>query len=168
MRSVNAQAQAGSARAVRDSTRTKAKSRIPSARGGRRASSDSSLGYGEALRARLGWFGSAVLFRRPILSLTLMLVLGGGVLDSSRAANCRASAKESKSSMAQAGFAVGDISLAGADRTSTADVYAALGVERGQSIFTVDVAEVRARLLDLPWVAMPKSGAIFPVRSPSA
>ena len=50
------------------------------------------------------------------------------------------------------GFAVGDISLAGADRTSTADVYAALGVERGQSIFTVNAAEARARLLDLPWV----------------
>ena len=56
MRSVNAQAQA-TPRAARDSTRSKVKSRTPSARGGRRASPD---GYGEGLRARLGWFGSAV------------------------------------------------------------------------------------------------------------
>lgn len=65
MRSVNAARAAP--RVVRDGTRTKAKSRMPSARGGRRASSNS-LGYGEALRAQLGWFGSAVLFRRPMLS----------------------------------------------------------------------------------------------------
>ena len=151
MRSVNAQAQAAP-RVVRDGTRTKAKSRTPSARGGRRASSDSSLGYGEGLRARLGWFGSAVLFRRPMLSLTLMLVLGGGVYGLIAGGHLSRLSEGVESSMAQAGFAVGDISLAGADRTSTADVYAAIGVERGQSIFAVDAAEIRTRLLDLPWV----------------
>jgi cell division protein FtsQ len=137
---------------VRDGTRTKAKSRTPSARGGRRTASDSSLGYGEGLRARLGWFGSAVLFRRPMLSLTLMLVLGGGVYGLIAGGHLSRLTEGVESGMAQAGFAVGDISLAGADRTSMADVYAAIGVERGHSIFAVDAAEIRTRLLDLPWV----------------
>ena len=149
MRSVNAQAQA-TPRVVRDSTRTKAKSRTPSARGGRRSSDVP--GYGEGLRARLGWFGSAVLFRRPMLSLTLMLVLCGGVYGLIAGGHLSRLSDGVESSLAQAGFAVGDIRLAGADRTSTADVYATLGVERGQSIFTVDAAEIRRRLLDLPWV----------------
>ncbi len=149
MRSVNAQA---APRVVRDSTRTQAKARMPSARGGRRASPDSSLGYGEGLRARLGWFGSAVLFRRPMLSLTLMLVLGGGVYGLIAGGHMSRLTDGVESSMAQAGFAVGDITVAGADRTSTAEISAALGVERGQSIFTVDAAEIRMRLLDLPWV----------------
>jgi cell division protein FtsQ len=151
MRSVNAQAQA-TPRVVRDSTRSKAKSRTPSVRGGRRASSDST-GYGEALRARLGWFGSAILFRRPMLSLTAMLVLGGGIYGLFAGGHLSRLADEVESSMSQAGFAVGDISVAGGDRTSTNEVYAALEVERGQSIFTVDASEARTRLLDLPWVA---------------
>jgi cell division protein FtsQ len=54
--------------------------------------------------------------------------------------------------MAGAGFAVGEVSLAGAERTSAADAFAAAGIERGQSIFAVDASEARARLLDLPWV----------------
>jgi len=58
-----------------------------------------------------------------------------------------------ESGLVGAGFAVSDISVAGGDRTSTADVYAALGIERGQSIFTVSAADARMRLLDLPWVA---------------
>jgi len=150
MRSVNAQAQAAP-RVVRDSTRGKAKSRTPSARGGRRALSDT-YGYGEALRARLGWFGNAILFRRPMLSLTLMLVLGGGVYGLVVGGHLSRLSEGVESSMAQAGFAVGDITVAGADRTSTAEVSAALGVARGQSIFTVDATEIRTRLLDLPWV----------------
>jgi cell division protein FtsQ len=150
MRSVNAQAQSAP-RAVRDSTRGKAKARTPSARGGRR-SIDSPGGFGDELRARLGWFGSAVLFRRPMLSLTLMLVLGGGVYGLVAGGHLSRLFEGLESGMAQAGFAVGDISLAGADRTSTADVYAAIGVERGRSIFAVDAAEIRKRLLDLPWV----------------
>jgi len=151
MRSVNAQAQAAP-RTVRDGTRTKAKSRTPSARGGRRSSSDS-IGYGEELRARLGWFGSIILFRRPMLTLTLMLVLGGGITGLIAGGHLSRLTGGVESSLAQAGFAVGDISVAGADRTSSADVYAAVGVERGQSIFTVNAADTRARLLDLPWVA---------------
>lgn len=151
MRSVNARAEAAP-RVVRDSTGGKAKSRMPSARGGRRASSDSVFGYGEGLRARLGWFGSAVVVRRPMLSLTLMLMLSGGIYGLIAGGHLSRLADGVESSLAQAGFAVSDIGLAGADRTSAADVYAAIGVERGQSIFTVDAAEIRTRLLDLPWV----------------
>ena len=150
MRSVNAQAQA-TPRVVRGGTRTKAKSRTPSARSGRRASSDGS--YGEALRARLGWFGSAILFRRPMLSLSLMVVLGGGAYGLIAGGHLSRLTEGVESSMSQAGFAVGDISIAGADRTSSSEVYSALGVERGQSIFAFDASEARARLLDLPWVS---------------
>jgi cell division protein FtsQ len=46
-----------------------------------------------------------------------------------------------------------DATVAGAEHTSAADVYAALGIARGESIFALNVSEVRARLLDLPWVA---------------
>ena len=152
MRSVSAQPQATS-RMVRDSTRAKAKSRTPSARSGRRALSDSSLALGEELRARLGWFGSAVLFRRPMLTLTLMLVLGGGVYGLIAGGHLSRLVEGVESGMAQAGFAIADIGIAGAERTSSADVYAALGVERGRSILTVNASDARARLLDLPWVS---------------
>jgi len=131
MRSVRAQA---APRVVRDSSRTKAKARTPSARGGRRASSESRFAYGEGLRARFGWLGGTFLFRRPMLTLTLLLICGGGVMG------------------LVSGGQLSRFAASGADRTSPADAYAALGIERGQSIFTVSAADARKRLLDLPWV----------------
>jgi len=149
MRSVRAQA---APRVVRDSSRTKAKARTPSARGGRRASSESRFAYGEELRARFGWLGGTFLFRRPMLTLTLLLICGGGVMGLVSGGQLSRFAASVESGLAGAGFAVGDITIAGADRTSPADAYAALGIERGQSIFTVSAADARKRLLDLPWV----------------
>jgi cell division protein FtsQ len=149
MRSVSAQTSAP--RIVRDSTRAKPKARTPSARSGRRTLSDSDFGYGEELRARLGWFGR--LFRRPMLALTVMLVAIGGTVGLVSGGHLSRLGAGIESTIAQAGFAIGDITLAGADRTSAADAYAALGIERGQSIFAVNASEARARLLDLPWVA---------------
>lgn len=150
MRSVNARAQAAP-RMMRDGTRAKAKSRTPSARSGRRSSSDI-FDYGEELRARLGWFGAVILLRRPMLTLTLMLVVAGGITGLIAGGHLSRLAAALEAGMAHAGFAVNDVAIAGAERTNSADVYAALGVERGQSIFTVDASEARARLLDLPWV----------------
>jgi cell division protein FtsQ len=139
-------------RVVRDSTRAKAKSRTPSACGGRRVLSDSRFAYEEELRARFGWFGGITLFRRPILTLTLFLVLGGGIMGLVSGGHLSRLAASMESGLAAAGFAVGDVDIAGAERTSAADAYAALSIERGQSIFTVNAAEARARLLGLPWV----------------
>ena len=150
MRSVSAQQTAP--RVVRDSSRTKAKARTPSVRGGRRASSESRFAYGEALRTRLGWLGSSIIFRRPMLTLTLMLICGGGIMGLVSGGQLSRLAASMESGLAAAGFAVGDIAVAGADRTSSAEVYATLGIERGQSIFTVSAADARKRLLDLPWV----------------
>ena len=79
MRSVGARAQAAP-RVVRDGTRGKAKSRTPSARGRRRASSEWRFAYGEELRARFGWLGGTFLFRHPMLALTLLLICGGGIM----------------------------------------------------------------------------------------
>jgi cell division protein FtsQ len=149
MRSVSAQA---APRVVRDSSRTKVKSRTPSARGGRRAMSESRFAYGEELRERFGWLGGTFFFRRPMLTLTLLLICGGGIMGLISGGQLSRFAASMESGLAGAGFAVGDITIAGADRTSPADAYAALGIERGQSIFTVSAADARKRLLDLPWV----------------
>jgi len=149
MRPVSARGQA-EPRAMRDSTRAKAKLRTPAARSGRRASFESR--YDDELRARFGRLGSVILFRRPMLTLTVMLVCAGGIMGLVSGGHLSRLADGVESGIAHAGFAVGDISLAGAERTSAADAYAALGIERGQSIFAVNAAEARARLLDLPWV----------------
>ncbi len=139
-------------RTVRDSTRGTAKSRTRAARGGPRSPSDSGQRYGDGLRARFGWFGRAILFRRPMLTLTMVLVCAGGITGLVAGGHLSRLALGAESALAGAGFAVSEVSLAGAERTSVADAYAAAGIERGQSIFTVDASDARARLLDLPWV----------------
>lgn len=149
MRSVSAREPAQT-RAVRDSTRGSAKSRTRS-RGAARSSHDSRQRYGDELRARFGWFGGAL--RRPMLTLTMLLVVAGGIWGLVSGGHLSRLAANMEAGMTTAGFAVADINLAGADRTSVADAYAAAGIERGQSIFTVDASDARARLLDLPWVA---------------
>ena len=149
MRSLGARAQSAP-RVMRDGTRGRAKSRMPSARGGRRASRGALLRYGDGLRARFGWCGR--LIRRPMLALTLLLVCAGGLWGLVSGGHLSRLGESIDSGIASAGFAVVDITVAGAERTSVADVYAAAGIERGQSIFSVDASEARARLLDLPWV----------------
>jgi cell division protein FtsQ len=114
------------------------------------------------MRARFGWLGGTMLLRRPILTLTLMLVCAGGIMGLVSGGHLSRLTESMESGIASAGFAVGDITVAGAERTSSADVYAALGIERGQSIFTVNAAEARARLLDLPWVSDAEVRRILP------
>ena len=149
-------------RTVRDSTRGSAKSRSRAARGGARSLSDAGARYGEGLRARFGWFGRAILFRRPMLTLTLLLVCAGGVTGLVAGGHLSRLMLSAEAMMAGAGFAVGEIDLAGAERTSSADAFAAAGIEQGQSIFTVNASEARARLLDLPWVADAEVRRILP------
>jgi cell division protein FtsQ len=150
MRSVGAREPV--ARTVRGSTRGSAKTRTRAARGGPRSSSESGARYGDELRARFGWFGGAILFRRPILTLTTLLVCVGIITGLVAGGHLSRLVQSIESMMAGAGFAVGDINLAGAERTSAADAFATAGIERGQSIFTVNASDARARLLDLPWV----------------
>ncbi|MDE2183626.1 MAG: FtsQ-type POTRA domain-containing protein [Alphaproteobacteria bacterium] len=55
--------------------------------------------------------------------------------------------------IAEAGFGIEQVHLAGNMRTPTATIVAALGFTPGQSIFGVDLRAARARLMELPWVA---------------
>jgi cell division protein FtsQ len=55
--------------------------------------------------------------------------------------------------MADAGFGIGSIHIAGNHRTDPGDVLAALGFAPGESIFAADVQAARHHLLSLEWVA---------------
>src|SRR6185295_18817319 len=55
--------------------------------------------------------------------------------------------------LASAGLGVSRITLEGQARTPTRDVSVVIAIAKGQSLLAVDPAEVRARLLRLPWVA---------------
>jgi cell division protein FtsQ len=55
--------------------------------------------------------------------------------------------------MADAGFGISAVNLAGNNRTPPASILAALGFEPGQSIFGADIQSARGRLMQLEWVA---------------
>lgn len=110
------------------------------------------LRYGYGLRGQIGRFG-AVVFRWPMLTLTALLVLAGAVMGLASNGSVDRFATGFDFGITNAGFVLKDATLAGAERTSAGDVYAALGIQRGESIFSVNAVEVRSRLLDLPWVA---------------
>ena len=55
--------------------------------------------------------------------------------------------------IADAGFGIAQVHLAGNVRTAPVTIMAALGFSPGQSILAVDLPSARARLLGLPWVA---------------
>ncbi len=95
--------------------------------------------------------------RRPMLLLTLGLVAftgvfalfaGGYVNRAIRAAN-----DGIDSMIADSGFAVSAIHIAGERHTPPQAVLAALGFAPGQTIFSADLWRARAKLLKLDWVA---------------
>lgn len=51
------------------------------------------------------------------------------------------------------GFALGDVMVEGRTETDRAAVLGALGVERGDPIFAIDLDDAKARLEQLPWVS---------------
>jgi cell division protein FtsQ len=55
--------------------------------------------------------------------------------------------------VADAGFGISSVHLAGNRRTRPDDILAALGFQPGESIFTADVQAARKRLIALPWVS---------------
>ncbi|HTT98108.1 MAG TPA: FtsQ-type POTRA domain-containing protein [Rhizomicrobium sp.] len=55
--------------------------------------------------------------------------------------------------VAQAGFGIAEVHLAGNTRTPPETILAALGFEPGQSIFDADVQTARKKLMKLDWVA---------------
>lgn len=52
-----------------------------------------------------------------------------------------------------AGFGVAQVHLSGNARTKPDEITGALGIKAGQSIFAINLATARSRLLSLPWVA---------------
>jgi cell division protein FtsQ len=96
-------------------------------------------------------------FRHPMLSLTLGLVvvgLVGGIFAGGYIGRAETNASQTvHGALADAGFAVRAVELAGNDRTSEEDAYAAIDVVPGRSIFAIDPGLARRKLMALPWVA---------------
>jgi cell division protein FtsQ len=96
-------------------------------------------------------------FRRPMLIMTLGIIVltalaalfASGVIG--RTVHRAGATVDAL--VADAGFGISNLHLAGNVRTAPATILAALGFEPGQSIFTTDLPDARARLLRLPWVA---------------
>jgi cell division protein FtsQ len=98
-----------------------------------------------------------LIFRRPMLFMTLGIIVltvlaalfASGVIG--RTVHRAGAASDAV--VADAGFGISKLHLAGNVRTSQATILAALGFKPGQSIFSADLPAARARLLGLPWVA---------------
>lgn len=97
------------------------------------------------------------LFRRPMLlftSLLLMAGAGAGLFAGGYVSDTFVDMRDrSLGLFTTIGFTVQDIALDGNERTSAEAVYGALGIKNGVSIFSADPSAVRARLVELPWVA---------------
>ena len=96
-------------------------------------------------------------FRRPMLMMTLGIIaltvlaalFASGVIGRS----VHRAGAAGDAILADAGFGISKLHLAGNVRTAPVTILAALGFEPGRSIFTADLPGARARLLQLPWVA---------------
>lgn len=109
-----------------------------------------------------------LLLQRPILGLTLGLVIVVGVIGvfaggyvAHAIGRAEAAAMEP---FTEAGFAVHNVTFSGLEHTLRATVASAVAVPNGESIFGVDPDQARARLLMLPWVADAEVRRHFPDR----
>ena len=106
------------------------------------------------LYARLRAF---FIFRRPMLAMTLGIIaltaLAGLFVSGVIGRSVHRAGAAGDAILADAGFGISKLHLAGNVRTAPVTILAALGFEPGQSIFTADLPGARARLLQLPWVA---------------
>ena len=100
-----------------------------------------------------GW----LLARRPMFILTaglLAITLLAAILVSGVVGRTVRRADNAISSVvAQAGFGIAEVHLAGNVRTPPETILAALGFEPGQSIFAADIHTARDKLKKLDWVA---------------
>lgn len=116
----------------------------------------------------LRFLGGLWVFRRPMLSMTLILIVagagtglfaGGYVSDTLNDLQARTLAL-----FTSVGFTIREIALDGNERTSADAVYAALGIAPGDSVFDADPETLRARLITLPWVADAEVRRTYPGR----
>ncbi|HUJ02440.1 MAG TPA: FtsQ-type POTRA domain-containing protein [Rhizomicrobium sp.] len=103
---------------------------------------------------------------RPMLSVTLAFILCAalaGYISGGHFGNAYQSlGRGTANAIGKLGFAVHHVTISGNERTSTDAINAALGIQSGQSIFSVDPAGVRSRLLQLPWVSGAEVRRRFP------
>lgn len=136
---------------VRFSGRTKTVRRSSDSRQGQRGKK------GEQPSLVMRWLASRFFVRHPLLSMTLtLMVLAGviGIFAGGHVSNAFAAVGASfHRALASAGLGVARITLEGQARTPTRDVSMAIAIAKGQSLLAIDPAEVRTRLLRLPWVA---------------
>jgi len=100
-----------------------------------------------------GWFT----FSRPMLALcaslaafvVIVALFVGGYIGRS----VRGVGRAVDGVIAEAGFGIEDIHIAGNHRTPGATIAAALGLSQGQSIFDADLRAARRRLLALDWIS---------------
>ncbi len=127
----------------------------------RRSERVSPVAKGAGASAMLGDFVARIrevpLLRRPMLIGSLCLVgiaVGTGLIAGGQVAAAVAGVGAFiEGTSVAGGFALDRVTISGNDRTSPNAVYDALGLKQGESIFAADPAGVRARLLELPWVA---------------
>jgi len=97
------------------------------------------------------------LIRRPILLMTLGLILFAAIAalfaSGTVGRAIRGIDDAIDTVMADAGFGISEIHLAGNSRVPPETILAALGMRPGESIFAARLAEARARILALDWIA---------------
>lgn len=100
-----------------------------------------------------GWLA----FRRPMLLLALALVAFAFVaaffVSGKAGRMVHAVGDTTDALVADAGFGISEVHLAGNRRTPPETILAALGFKPGESIFGADLQSARARLMQLDWVA---------------
>ncbi len=162
MRSVKAR-DTRSEKTTASGRRGKILARAPEPRGNARTQRKSKRGGDPGPRAEGNW---RFAFRRPILGLTLILVVAVAAVGLFAGGHVAKAIGRIEAAMVapftDAGFAVRNVTLAGEERTAADAAYAALAIGKGGSIFSVRPDEARARLLMLPWVADAEVRRHFP------
>jgi cell division protein FtsQ len=150
-----------SEKAAASGRRGKILSRAPEPRADSRAQRKAKRGSGTRAEGERRF-----LFRRPILVLTLILIVAGAAIGLFAGGHVAKAVGRLEAAMVapftDAGFAVRNIGLTGEERTAADAAYAALAIGKGGSIFLVRPDEARARLLMLPWVADAEVRRHFP------
>jgi cell division protein FtsQ len=100
---------------------------------------------------------AAKLFRRPILLLTLGLVMFAAVaalfVSGAVGRAVHGVGRGIDAMVADAGFGISEIHLSGNSRVPPESILAALGMKPGESIFAAKLASARARIMALDWIA---------------
>jgi cell division protein FtsQ len=99
----------------------------------------------------------ARMFRRPVLLMTLGLVLFAAIaalfVSGTVGRAIHGVDRAIDTVVADAGFGISEIHLAGNSRVPPETILAALGMNPGESIFAAKLAAARSRILALDWIA---------------